>query len=330
MSRTAVISGILGQVGSFLAQILLSDGWEVYGLYKPTGRENFRYVRDHHGNSQFRLIACNVCDGGLVEEIIRETQPYCYYNLASDRSACGLFGLHHHISPDRSVDVIGVSNALRAIEKFAPDTKFINAASWEIFNPRRNSRKDEDEPRIPCTSLGVMKSAAFDFIQYYRSLGLWASSLVPFEHTSYRRASVYPEIQMAHWIVKNFRPGRNNNWKPLTKNIKPLVIDAPDLTIDWMHAKDVAEAFFIATEDNRRGPVDYVIGSGEVHSYSDIARVMLDYVKAPHDLIKINGDGQGNGMCCKKSMMMTKIGWQPRKTFQQTIHELITDVRQGI
>jgi GDPmannose 4,6-dehydratase len=264
--KSAVITGITGQDGSFLAELLLEKGYEVWGVYRRASTPNISRVA-HIKSENFRLVEGDVSDPFFVANIIQTVKPDEYYNLAAQS--------HVHTSfeqPSYTFDVNfnGVLNALEAIRKYSPQTKFYQASTSEMFGKNytkiididsgKELRRYQDEttPCYPQSPYAIAKLAAHHLVRNYRdSYGIFACCGILFNHESERRGENFVTRKITKWIGEFLATGKDPSFPKLRLgNIYSVR--------DWGYAKDYVKAMWQMMQCNK--PDDYVVATS--HSFT--------------------------------------------------------------
>jgi GDPmannose 4,6-dehydratase len=313
---TACITGITGQTGSYLCDLLLSKGYKVYGLKRRsssfnTERLDHVYV-DPHLEHQMELVYGDLSDYSSLSGWIGDIKPDLFFNLAAQSHVRVSFDI-----PEYTMDITGtgVVRVLEAIRKNSPKTKFLTASSSEMFGsspPPQN----ENTPFHPRSPYGVAKVCGYyATINYREAYNLHASNAISFNHESGRRGETFVtrKITMAATRIKLGLQDK-------------LYLGNLDARRDWSHASDVANAMFmIATAPS---PDDYVVASGQMHSVKEFARLVFDklgmdyrnYVEFDKRYLR---PSEVDALCGDASKLIKNLGWKPQYTFERLVDEMI-------
>lgn len=246
--KRALITGITGQDGSYLAELLLEKGYEVYGIWRR--KSNLDYGNIEHIKDKVNLIYADMTDLASLISAIKEANPDEVYNLAAQS-----FVKTSWDTPigTAEIDAIGVLNMLEAIKIVKPDTRFYQASTSEMFGKVQEIPQKETTPFYPRSPYGVAKLYGHWITKNYReSYGMFACSGILFNHESERRGEefVTRKITMA---VSRIKKG--------TQDV--LELGNLDAKRDWGHSKDYVEAMWLMLQQNE--PDDYVISTRETH-----------------------------------------------------------------
>jgi len=315
----ALITGISGQDGSYLAEFLLEKGYEVWGVIRrhstpqnQTNRLEEAGIKDHHN---LNLIYGDVTDFSSMCHLIKDFQPHEIYNLAAQS--------HVKISFDQpafttNADALGVLNILESIRITCPSAKFYQAGSSEMFGNEFDEDGFRRETTLmrPVSPYGCAKLYGFNLGRVYRSsYDMFVSNGILFNHESPRRGVNFVTNKVVDGAIKIYKGEQSE-----------LALGNLDATRDWGHAKDYVKAMWLMLQHNE--PDDFVCSMGESHSVRDLCDIVFselgmnyeDYVTKdpryyrPTELHDLKGD-------CTK--LKTTLGWEPTYSFERMIKEMI-------
>lgn len=311
MKKRAFITGITGQDGSYLAEFLLKQGYDVYGMVRRTSTLNFERIR--HIQDQITLIPGDMLDQTSVTNALRDIRPQEVYNLAAQS-----FVQTSWVQPVFTGDVtaLGVTRLLDAIRTVDPEIRFYQASSSEMFGKVQEVPQRETTPFYPRSPYGVAKVYGhWITVNYRESYNLHATSGILFNHESPRRGYEFVTRKVTYTAAK-IKLGLVNE----------LRIGNLDSQRDWGFAGDYVEAMWLMLQQDK--PEDYVIATGTTHSVEKLLTVAfsaldLDWKKytvqderfmRPAEVDLLVGDPVKAGM---------QLGWEPRVSFEQLIQMMV-------
>ncbi len=307
----ALITGITGQDGSYLAEFLLSKGYQVYGIVRRSSTENFERIA--HIRDRIELINADLLDQVSLSQALLKTQPDEVYNLAAQS-----FVPTSWEQPVLTAEftAIGVSRLLEAIRSSAPNAKLYQASSSEMFGKVQETPQRETTPFYPRSPYGVAKVYGhFITVNYRESYGLYAVSGILFNHESPRRG--------LEFVTRKITDGVARIKAGLQKELRLGNLDAKR---DWGFAGDYVRAMWMMLQQPE--PKDFVIASGVAHTVRDFAKIAFetvgldyrDYVKVdpaffrPAEVELLLGD-------C--SLAKKQLGWTPEVSFPQLVKMMV-------
>jgi GDPmannose 4,6-dehydratase len=305
--KTALISGITGQDGSYLAELLLTKGYEVHGLLRRAS--TFNTGRIDHIFNDLNLHHGDLSDGSGLARLIGKIQPNEIYNLAAQSHVRVSFDCPEYTT---DIDATGTVRLLEAIRENAARTRYYQASSSEMFGRVQETPQKETTPFYPRSPYGCAKVFSYWITKNYReSYGLHASNGILFNHESPRRGETFVTRKITRAIARIVE-GKQSK----------LFLGNLDAKRDWGYAGDFVEAMWLMLQQDI--PDDYVIATGETHSVREFLDAAFglaglewrDYVEIdpkyfrPAEVDLLIGDA---------SKAKEKLGWIPRITF----HELV-------
>lgn len=311
MAKRALITGITGQDGSYLAEFLLKKGYEVYGLVRRTSTIN--YERIQHIQEQINLISGDMLDQTSLTSALQESEAEEVYNLAAQSFVPASWR-----QPVFTGDVtaLGVTRLLDAIRHVNPKIRFYQASSSEIFGKVQEVPQRETTPLYPRSPYGVAKAYGhWITINYRESYGLHATSGILFNHGSPRRGLEFVERKVAYGVAR-IKLGLTNE----------LRLGNLESQRDLGFAGDYIQAMWLMLQQDT--PDDYVIASGETHTIQKLVEtafghVDLDWHKyvlqdqrffRPAEVDLLIGDPSKAGSI---------LGWEPKTTFKELIEQMV-------
>lgn len=301
--KVALISGITGQDGAYLAEFLLKKGYKVYGGYRRTSNLNFERLEYLDIKGNIDLLPLDVTDQGSVFSALQRSNATEVYNLAAQSFVEVSFN-----QPELSIDsnTIGTTNFLESIRYNSPSTKFYQASTSEMFGnaPPPQSEDSRFQPRSP---YAVSKLAAHWLTVNYRECyGLFACAGILFNHESPLRGEEFVTRKITKCLAR-IKAGLENELRLGNLNAKR----------DWGYAKDYVECMWLMLQQDE--PDDYVIATGETHSikeFADLAFGMVgldykDYVKIDHRYVR---PADVEMLLGDPTKARKKLEWNPNKT----------------
>ena len=270
MSKTALITGITGQDGSHLAELLLSKDYEVHGIIRRSS--SFNTQRIEHIYPQLKLHYGDVTDTLSIEHVIQDCQPDEIYNLAAQSHVAVSFELPEYTG---QVDALGVLRLLETVRKYSPHTKIYQASTSELFGKVQEIPQTETTPFHPRSPYGVAKLYAYWICKNYReAYNLFVSNGILFNHEGERRGETFVTRKITKGLVE---------W---TKSKTPIHLGNLNSKRDWGYAKDYVEVMHLMLQQDT--PDDFVIATGEAHSNKEFVEEACKYVN-----IDIEWRGEG-------------------------------------
>ena len=340
----AIIFGITGQDGSYLAELLLEKGYEVVGITRRVSVPTL--IRVTHILPKIKIIEGDITDAFSVSNVIKEEAPDEIYNLAAQSHVGTSFK-----QPSLTWDVTagGVLNILEAIRYSGrkDDIKFYQASSSEMFGKNYNLREglvemikyqDEKTPFMPQSPYAIAKLAAHHLVRNYRdSYGVFACSGILFNHESERRGEKFVTRKITKWIGEFVAWSREIGAVDVSFSNSDIIFDTesfPKLRLgnldakrDWGHAEDYVRGMWEMVQHET--PNDYVVATGETHSVRDFLNIAFkhigiddweDYVVIDPEFYRPAEVDYLLGIPAKAKRV---LGWQPEISFQQLVERMV-------
>jgi len=315
MSKVALITGITGQDGSYLAELLLSKGYEVHGIVRRVALEDemHRLWRIRKILKDISLHSASLESYASIFKILQKIKPDEVYHLAA-QSYVG-YSFEDEFSTFNT-NINGTHYILSAVKEFAGNVKFYFASSSEMFGKVKLSPQDETTVFHPRSSYGISKVTGFHLTKNYReAYKLHASNGILFNHESPRRGFefVTRKITFAAARIK----------KGLQKKLYLGNIEAKR---DWGHAKDYVEAMWLMLQQN--SPDDYVIGTGKDHSVKEFAKKAFDHLNLNYkDYVVLDKNlirpSEVETLLANYSKAKKILNWQPKIPFDKLVSEMV-------
>ena len=276
--KIALITGITGQDGSYLAELLLEKGYNVWGIIRRsssfnTGRIDHLYRDPHESDVRLRLIYGDLSDASSINQILKQVRPDEIYNLGAQSHVKVSFDI-----PEYTGDVtgLGVTRILEAMRELSLDAKFYQASSSELYGKVTESPQTERTAFHPRSPYAAAKAYAFYITQNYReSYGMFAVNGILFNHESPRRGETFVTRKVTRAAAR-IKLGLQSK----------LYLGNLDAKRDWGFAGDYVEAMWLMLQVEK--PDDYVIATGETHSVREFCEVSFSHIGLP---IKWEGEG---------------------------------------
>jgi GDPmannose 4,6-dehydratase len=312
--KKAIISGITGQDGSYLAELLLSKGYEVHGIMRRIS--SFASGRIDHlisSNPNIHIHYGDLTDSPSLAGLISDIKPDEFYNIGAMSQVKVSFEVPEYTL---QTNAIGVLNVLEAIRKFSPHTKFYQASSSEMFGvPGVPAPYNENTPMLPQSPYGVAKLAAYHLTRQYRDgYGVFATTGILFNHESPRRGGTFVTKKITKAVAR-IKNGVQDS----------LVLGNLDAKRDWGWSPEFVEAIYLIMQQDKPGV--FVVATGETHTIQEFVEEAFSYVglnwkdyvkiddryKRPNEVPLLLGDPS----------KIKELGWEPKMKFNEIVHAMI-------
>jgi GDPmannose 4,6-dehydratase len=311
MAKRALITGITGQDGSYLAEFLLEQGYEVFGLVRRSSTVNFSRI--DHIQDRITLISGDILDQTSMQTALQDCEPQEVYNLAAQS-----FVQTSWTQPVFTGDVtaLGVTRILSAIRHVNPDIRFYQASSSEMFGKVREVPQRETTPFYPRSPYGVAKVYGhWITINFRESYGMHATSGILFNHESPRRGIEFVTRKVTYNVAK-IKLGM----------AKELRLGNLDSRRDWGFAGDYVKAMWLMLQQDQ--PDDYVIATGETHSVQELVETAFGHVGLDwHDFVvqdpRFMRPAEVDMLVGDPSKAGRVLGWEPKVTFTGLIQMMV-------
>ena len=314
MTRRALITGITGQDGAYLSELLLKKGYEVIGLVRGYISANTRGLEFLNIDKQVRLLECDLTDLSQVIGIIQETRPSEIYNLAAQSS---VFLSFKQPIGTISFNILSVLNLLEAVRLIAPETRFYQASSSEIFGSASHLPISESSPIAPINPYSISKASAYWITKNYReAYGLYSCSGFLFNHESFLRSENFfvKKLIRQAWMIKN-------------GDLDIMEIGNLEVKRDFGWAPKYVEAMHLILQQN--APDDFVICSGESVSLRSIAEFVFEYFDIPISRLVVKPSlfrpTEINDIYGDNSKARRELGWEYDLSFFEVLKTLMTE-----
>jgi GDPmannose 4,6-dehydratase len=308
MPKTALITGITGQDGSYLAELLLEHGYDVHGMVRRSSTEKFDRIE--HLREKITLHQGDLLDHRSLTDALRASKPDEIYNLAAMS-----FVAVSWIQPTLTAEFtgVGVTRLLEAMREVCPEARFYQASSSEMFGKVLEVPQTESTPFYPRSPYGVAKAYGhFITVNYRESYDLHATSGILFNHESPRRGLEFVTRKIT-WHAAAIKNGL----------VKELSLGNLDAERDWGYAKDYVEAMYLMLQQDKAD--DYVIATGKTNTVRDCVEVAFDEAGIPdwEQYVKIDPaflrPAEVDQLIGSPAKAKADLGWEPTTTFEELI-----------
>ncbi len=309
--KTALITGITGQDGSYLAEFLLEQGYRVVGMVRRTSTINFDRIR--HIQDKIELAQGDLLDQMSLVDILKEYRPNEVYNLAA-QSFVPTSWRQPVLTGEFTA--LGVTRLLEAIRMVDPEIRFYQASSSEMFGKVREVPQNEKTPFYPRSPYGVAKVYGhWITVNYRESYNLFAVSGILFNHESPRRGLEFVTHKITYGAAK-IKMGLANE----------LRLGNLEARRDWGYAGDYVRAMWLMLQQDE--PDDYVIATGETHSVREFAQLAFDYLGLNYeDYVVVDPaffrPAEVDLLVGDASKAREKLGWEPQVSFEELVRLMV-------
>jgi GDPmannose 4,6-dehydratase len=332
--KAALITGVTGQDGSYLAEFLLQKDYAVYGLARYCSERKHERIEHLKTNPEFHLVEGDLTDTARINSIINSFEQYDLieiYNLGAQSHVKVSFSQPEYTA---NVDALGTLRILEAIRQtnFTSKFKFYQAGTSEMFGKIQEPLQSETTPFYPRSPYGVSKLFSYWITKNYReSYGIFACTGILFNHESERRGEEFVTRKITLGLAEWF------------KTRKPIELGNLDAKRDWGHAQDYVEAMWLMLQ--QPAPQDFVIGTGQTHSIREFIKKALNCVS--HDIVwegqgvdevgkvgveivvKINPEfyrpAEVDVLIADATKAREILGWTPKISFEELVKRMMTN-----
>ena len=311
MAKRALITGVSGQDGSYLAELLLSKGYEVWGIVRRLSAEN--YERIEHIRDQITLVQGDLLDQSSLAAALTESEPDEVYNLAAQS-----FVPTSWTQPVLTAEFtsVGVTRLLEAIRQVNPRVRFYQASSSEMYGKVREVPQGEDTPFYPRSPYGVAKVYGhFITVNYRESYDMHCTSGILFNHESPRRGLEFVTRKVSNGVAR-IKLGLQTE----------LPMGNLEAQRDWGFAGDYVEAMWLMLQQDE--PDDYVIATGKTHSVERLVDLAFSHVGLDwHDHVVLDErfvrPAEVDLLIGDRSKAEKELGWTPKVGFEQLVQMMV-------
>jgi GDPmannose 4,6-dehydratase len=309
--RRALITGITGQDGSYLAELLLDKGYEVFGMTRRASTENVERIA--HLVDRVTLVQGDLLDAPSLVSALRTAEPHEVYNLAAQSFVPTSWN-----QPVLTADFtgVGVTRMLEAVRAVDPDIRFYQASSSEMFGKVREVPQNEQTPFYPRSPYGVAKTYGhYITVNYRESYGLYAVSGILFNHESPRRGLEFVTRKISDGVAR-IKLGLADE----------LVLGNLDAERDWGYAGVYVDAIWRMVQQDE--PDDYVIATGETHSVREFSELAFAYTGLePERYVKTDPEflrpAEVDHLVGDAAKARSKLGWEPLHSFRELVEMMV-------
>ena len=324
MNKVAIVTGVTGQDGSYLSELLLDKGYTVVGLRRRSSSEKgLERIQHLLNNDNFKLVEADITDSGCVNNLIKEYMPDEVYNLAAQSHVGASFTQPTYTC---QVNIQGPINFLEAIRLLSPSTRFYQASTSEMFGKNYEQLGDtkyqkETTAFVPQSPYGIAKLAAHEMVRIYRdSYGLYACCGILFNHESERRGENFVTRKITKWIGEFVASEQDENFPALR-------LGNLDAHRDWGHAQDYVDAMYLMLQQEE--PEDYVIATSETHSVREFLTEAFNEIGIPDFEPYVVIDPEFYRPCEVDWLLghtgkaRDQLGWRPKVSFQDLVQRMV-------
>jgi GDPmannose 4,6-dehydratase len=316
--KRALITGITGQDGSYLAEILIEKGYEVHGIVRRsssfnTERIDHLYRDPHELGVRLHLHYGDLNDGSSLQSIVSAVAPDEVYNLGAQSHVRVSFDIPEYTA---EVSGLGAIRLLESIRKVGVPCRFYQASSSELYGQAAEVPQRETTPFHPRSPYAAAKAYAYYIAQNYReAYGMFVCNGILFNHESERRGETFVTRKITR-AVGRIKHGLQ----------RELFLGNLEAKRDWGHALDYVEAMWLMLQQDE--PDDYVIGTGETHSVKEFlelafAHAGLDWREHVREDPRYFRPAEVDLLLADPSKAMKKLGWKPRVTFRELVARMV-------
>jgi GDPmannose 4,6-dehydratase len=330
--KKAIVTGITGQDGSYLAESLLEKGYEVYGFVRRSSTPNVSNIHAIVDNKNLKLVYCDLTSPSAVIDNILNIVPDETYNIAAQSDVRVSFDIPEYTMQCIAVGTTGILEGLRKLQNAGHKPKFYQASTSELYGLVQETPQKETTPFYPRSPYGCAKLAAhWMSVNYRESYGMFNCNGILFNHESPRRGKNFVTRKVINGM-KQISLGK----------LDVLEMGNIDSLRDWGHAKDYVEAMYLMLQHDTPG--DYVVATGEKHSVREFIEISAEYfgyqivwkgkgvdevgidAKSGKTLIKINPyfyrPAEVDLLVGDSTKARTVLNWQPKYNFKKLVEDM--------
>ena len=315
--KKALITGVTGQDGSYLSELLLSKGYEIHGIMRRSS--SFNTARIEHIFKQLNLHFGDLSDGSSLGHLLSSIKPDEVYNLGAQSHVRVSFECPEYTS---DIDAMGTLRLIEAVKAHCPEARYYQASTSELYGKVQETPQRETTPFYPRSPYGIAKLFGYWYTVNARERGMYACNGILFNHESPRRGETF----VTHKVTKaaaRIKMGLQDT----------LSLGNLDAKRDWGHAKDFVEGMWLMLQQDQ--PDDYVLATGETHTIRELLdvafeRVGLDWTKYVTQDQKYYRPTEVDLLLGDASKAKRILGWEPEITFKELIEEMVDYDLEGL
>ncbi len=316
--KRALITGITGQDGSYLAELLLEKGYEVHGLIRRsssfnTDRIDHIYVDRHNQSARLFLHYGDLSDASGLQAVMQRAQPDEVYNLGAQSHVRVSFDTPEYTG---EITALGATRVLEAVRRFVPEARYYQASSSELFGRVVETPQRETTPFYPRSPYAAAKAYAYYMTQNYReAYGMYACNGILFNHESERRGETFVTRKITR-AAGRIKHGLQ----------KKLYLGNLEAKRDWGHAQDYVEAMWLMLQQEE--PDDFVIGTGETYSVKQFLDAAFEIAGlSVEEHVEIDPryfrPAEVDLLLADPSKAREKLGWKPEVSFDELVRRMV-------
>lgn len=323
--NTALITGVNGQDGSYLSELLLGKGYSVTGVMRRSSVDTTERIEHLIHHPHFNLIDGDVTDATGIHRMVGKMKPGEIYNLAAMS--------HVGVSFDQPVttfeiDAIGPLNILEAIRQSSPTSKFYQASTSELYGDTTEYPQNEDTMLHPCSPYAVAKLAAHTSVDLYRrAYGIFACAGILFNHESERRGEQFVTRKITKYVAQliNFKD-EHGRFPKKDVDVLPLYLGNLDAKRDWSHAEDMVKGMWLMLQQDV--PQDFVLASGKTRTVREFLEAAfgfadLDYTDYVDIDPKFYRPAEVNLLLGDPTRANEVLGWKQEVGFEDLVRRMV-------
>jgi len=342
--KTAIITGVTGQDGSYLSELLLLKGYNVIGLKRRTSTNTDERLSSALNHPNFSVLEADLIDPSSINHVISDNKPDEFYNLAAQSHVATSFTQPVYTF---QANAVGVLYCLEAIRKYSPNTRFYQASSSEMFGsnfssnrsytyhgynllPESEKYQDESTVLSPNSPYAVSKVAAHQLVQQYRrSYDIFACAGVLFNHESERRGETFVTRKITKYVadLNHYRGSLRALQQESKENFPQLRLGNLDAQRDWGYAPDYVQAMYLMMQQD--SPDDYVIATEKAHSIKDFLTEAFNHIgiKNWEPYVVIDPEFfrpcDVEFLCGRTKKARDVLGWTPETDFKTLVGKMV-------